>query len=74
MRMYLGEVFFGKAFGALSQDPLAVKYAHMIDFAFLYYALRESAGPFLKFLKSISSFLSGDLQSLLTSSDFLDKV
>jgi hypothetical protein len=72
--MSSGEVFFGKPFGGLSEDPLAVEYAHMIDFVFLYYALRESTGPILKYLRLISSILPKDLKSLVLSSDFVDDV
>jgi hypothetical protein len=69
-----GDAFFGKAFGGLEDDPVAIEYAHMIDFTFLNYALRETMGLFLKFLALLTPILSGDLHSIVVASDKVDEV
>lgn len=51
-----------------------MEYAHMIDFTYLNYALRETMGLFLKFLTLLKPVLSGDLYSVVVASDKVDEV
>lgn len=70
----IGELFFGKAPGALDGDPVAKDYSHMIDFAFLNYLLREVAGPVHTLLKVSAHFLPKALKDVAVAGDYLDDV
>jgi cytochrome P450 len=69
-----GEMFFGKPFGAMEEEEKAVEYSHMIDYAFLNYAMRENMGLLLKLFKLLLPLLPKDLQDLTKSARYLDDV
>jgi hypothetical protein len=67
-------LFFSKSFGALDGSPEAKEYAHMIDFCFANFALKDIAKPLLTLLKVSKSFLPKSLRDVAISGDYVAEV
>jgi hypothetical protein len=69
-----GELFFSKPFGGLDGSPEAEEYAHMIDFCFANFLIRELSKPLLSLLKVSKSFLPKALRDIAVSGDYVADV
>jgi hypothetical protein len=71
---FVGELFFSKPFGALDGSPEAKEYAHMIDFCFANFLMKDIAKPVLTLLKISKSFIPKALRDLAISGDYVADV
>ncbi|KAF2667772.1 cytochrome P450 [Microthyrium microscopicum] len=66
-----GELFFSKPFGGLDGSPEAKEYAHMIDFAFANFLIKDISRTFLTILKASKSFLPKAVRDVAIAGDYV---